>query len=126
MLQTFIFPGDVPTKKNKYVIGENRLGGKMLYKPKTVTSFEKLVAQVIMVQRGKRIEGPMKMSLTLVHSAKAEPDLDGTITTVLDAMQDAGLFDNDKEIKQILACEKRQTTGPKDLPRVEVTIGKIK
>ena len=124
-MQTFeILTDRVPTKKNRQRIGVSKSTGRpLIYKPKVVKAFETDIREALLVQRGRRIEGPMEFSMTLVYGSGTEPDLDGTITTVLDALQDGGLFDNDREIMRIYDCEKRPSSGKEDPPRVIVTIG---
>lgn len=123
-MQTLTFKGTVPTKKNKQRIGISPNGRPLIYKPKSVKEFEQMVADEILVQRGKFIDGPLQVGLYLVYDSKAEPDLDGSLTTLLDAMQDAGLFNNDRNVRKILECEKRVSAGTDDPPRAIVTIGR--
>jgi Holliday junction resolvase RusA-like endonuclease len=124
-MQTFTFYGDVPTKKNRQRIGLSRSGRPLIYKPEAVKAFEQKVQDEVLVRRGREILGDMQVSVTLIYG-KHEPDLDGTITTVLDALQDAGLFANDAKVTRIHDCEKRRSTSANDdPPRVIVTIGSI-
>lgn len=119
MVQTLTIPGAIPTKKNKYRV---RGDGKGFFKPPVVKDFEKLVAQELVVQRARAIEGPIQISLTLVYG-RHEPDLDGSLTTLLDALQDGGLFTNDRDVRRIHDCEKRASTSDAgDPPRAIITI----
>jgi len=120
MIQTLTFLGSVPTKKNKYRI---RADGRGFYKPPVVKEFEKMVEQELMAQGARAISGPIHVSLLLVFG-KYEPDLDGSLTTLLDAMQDGGLFENDRNVMRIHDCEKRASISDReDPPRAVITIG---
>lgn len=119
MIQVLTIPGNVPTKKNKYRV---RGDGKGFFKPPVVKDFEKLVEQELLVQRARAITGPIQVSLVLVYG-RHEPDLDGSLTTLLDALQDGGLFPNDRDVRRIHDCEKRASTSEQsDPPRAIITI----
>lgn len=125
-MQTLTIMGPVPTKKNRQRIGINAHSGRpIIYKPKAVKEFEANVEGVLIEQRARRIEGPMEFSLLLIYPPNQEPDLDGSITTILDALQDGGLFDDDAMVLRITECEKRKSTSTQDPPRAIVSIGKI-
>lgn len=95
---TLTILGRIPTKKNKYRIAKG--GG--LFKPKDVTDFEKMFAKEVAVQHIGFITGPVGIHITLVHK-QPEPDLDGAITTVLDCLQNSGVYQNDKQVTEIEA-----------------------
>lgn len=124
-MQTFIFPGNFGSKKNKNRAALSKTGKVFVYKTKATKSIEKMVEDELRAHGARRIEGPMQVdSFILVYDHKHEPDIDGALTTLLDAMQDAGLYDNDKMLIRVKEMEKRVSTSKEDYPRAIVTIGK--
>ena len=103
-MQTVIIPGDIPVKKNSY-----RIAGKRMFKPREITAFEQLVEKCVLGK--KEVKGKMGVEITL--NFWNNRDLDGAATTILDALQDAGLFKNDKDV-QTLHVEKYQVESPQN------------
>lgn len=97
MNQTIIIKGNVPSKKNSYRVAGR--GG--MFKPKKIGEFERMVRQEVLAQKIKRMEGELCMQCTF--STRRRNDLDNMVTSMMDALQDAGVFKNDKEIKKIVA-----------------------
>ena len=103
MKQTISISGEVPVKKNSYQIGKN--GG--LYKPKKITDFEELVSGELLAQKIKAIPDDAEITIeSAVFYIKRDKDLDGMMTTVLDALQDGGMFKNDSKVMRIRNQEK--------------------
>ena len=104
MKQTITITGHIPVKKNSYRISRN--GG--VYKPESVTDYETTVAQDVLVQRIRNMDEAIAASDTfevqfLFLIGGKMRDTDGLVTTVLDALQDAGVFTDDKCVNKITA-----------------------
>lgn len=65
----------------------------------------------------KRIEGRIKIHIDLWFPDKRRVDIDNRIKSALDAMQDAGLFENDEQIDDLRIV--RRGVDKED-PRAEV------
>lgn len=104
--------GDVPVKKNRQRIGKH--GG--IYKDPASRDFEELVGWEAKVQKLVPVKG--KVKVTIAVRVKRDRDADGVATTMLDAMQYAGLIENDKHVME-LHVYKTQGDDPKCVVRVE-------
>ena len=114
-MKSFIFCGEVPSKKNSYTRGR---GGRV-YKAQRVVDYEEQVADELLEQKVKEIKGPMAVSIEIGH--KKRKDLDNVVTTLLDAMQYGGLYEDDNEIIAIQA--KKRLCKKEEAPFAHVTIG---
>lgn len=99
MKQTIIITGHIPVKKNKWKYARNG----HVYKPQECVDFEDNVRDEVLVQRIRNIDDYVKEGIeiqaTFLTGGK-ERDLDGLLTTVVDALQDAGVFENDKMVNR--------------------------
>lgn len=116
-----VLQGEIPTKKNRQRIGVSKNGRPLIYKPQVVKDFENMVAQEVMVQKVRKIYGPVELSVLYVYG-KHEPDLDGTITSIMDALQYAGVFEDDAQVVRIHDCEKRKSASKEDMPGAIIEI----
>lgn len=103
MKQTIIIKGHIPVKKNRYRIARNG----NVYKPTDVTDFEDNVREQVIVQRIRNIDhlGDIEVRAHFAIGG-SERDVDGMLTTALDALQDAGVFENDKTVQKIIATKR--------------------
>lgn len=100
--QIIIIKGKIPVKKNSY-----RYSGGGSYKPENVTDYEEAVADAVLEQGIKEMEtvreqikkvggwGEYKISAIFNISTKGHSkkrDTDGLLTTVQDALENAGVF----------------------------------
>lgn len=106
--------GEIPSKKNRQRISAR--GG--IYKAKDAREFEAMVAKEVLVSRAKEITGPMSIKIQVY--TKRQGDLDNQITSLLDALQYAGLYKNDREITEIHA--RKNMLGKGGLARAVVEI----
>lgn len=124
MEQTLTVRGHIPVKKNRYRVGKN--GG--LYKPADVVDYEDNVREQVIVQRVRNMDEVAEQAGGLCVEAVFtiggnERDTDGMLTSLLDALQDAGVFTNDKCVRRVVA-EKRYIAGTK--PHAEETTAAIR
>lgn len=89
-----------------------------MHKPPSILEFERNVAQEVLVQGLKRMEG--RLYVTMGFYVRKDRDIDNMATSVLDALQRAGVFDNDKEVVE-LHLSKYHTEG-NDPPYASITI----
>lgn len=115
MKQTITISGEVPVKKNSY--RTNSRGG--LYKPKKITDFEELVAGEILAHGLRKIPDECDIKFSGQFFIKRDKDLDGMITSVMDALQDGGVYKDDKKVVQFERCFKKIV---KDYPEAIITL----
>lgn len=89
------YAGDIPCKKNAQKI--SRYGG--IYKDPKVRQFEKDVAWSFVNYKKYKIIGDFSISGTIAIADRK--DLDGALASILDALQYAGIVENDRNLRQI-------------------------
>ena len=118
MIQTLKLPGEVPAKKNKqraiHMAG-NRIG---ILKADVVRDYEEMVWVEVIGQKIKKIEGPIRLTMELVY--RRNRDIDGSLTTIMDCLQFAGVYDNDMSITEI-ECTKRPANKG-EIPHAMITV----
>lgn len=114
MLQTFEFPGRVPSKKNSY--RANGRGG--LYKPKNVIEFEREIEKELIIQKAKPAIGSLVVRIEIQDNGRS--DIDNQATSLLDALQSGGLFPNDREVIELQVKRVPLTRGSAPRALVEV------
>lgn len=117
MRQTFTIRGEVPAKKNlqrAFVVGTHVA----IRKHERVVSYEELVWGEVKQQGVKRMEGNLKLDLT-VHYFRNR-DVDGSLTTIMDALQDAGVYDNDSQIIEAHVRKLKVTPGMSPQVRIQL------
>lgn len=106
MKTTLVLDFTIPAKKNSYRVSRN--GG--MYKPEKIKQFESDVGKEVMLQKCMQIPGTFSVRGKYFLSKGA--DLDNANTTLLDALELAGVIENDKlnihiDIWKITAGSKR-------------------
>lgn len=118
MKQTIRLPGEVPAKKNRqraiHMPG-NRIG---ILKADVVRDYEEMVWVEIIGQKIKHMEGPITLDMELVY--KRNRDVDGALTTIMDCLQFAGVYDNDMNIEDARVTKRK--AGPGEIPHALVTL----
>jgi Holliday junction resolvase RusA-like endonuclease len=92
--------GEIPVKKNRQRIGAH--GG--IYKDPASREYEEMVGWECRLKRIEPIEGPF--AIGGVFYINPRKDLDGVLTTLLDALQRAGAIENDKLLSEIRLLKK--------------------
>lgn len=113
-MQEFVFGGEVPPKKSL-----QRIAGNRIRKNERVSEYEEMVADELIAQGAKKIEEPIAVHFTF--HVKRDRDIDGSITTLFDAMQYGGLYENDKEICLVKAV--KVICGKDEHPHTVVRVG---
>ncbi len=72
--------------------------------------FKKQVADIVS-QVGGRIEGRLEVFIALSCPTKRQYDIDGRIKATLDALQDAGVFEDDEQIDSLHVIRRPVTKG---------------
>ena len=80
-------------------------------------AWKKTALQLALLQRPKRIEGDIEVVLT-VHFKDRRRDLDNAAKPVLDLLQAAGCYENDRQITRI----RMERHVDKGNPRVEIEV----
>ena len=68
--------------------------------------FKERVAEIV-AEAGQRIEGRLQIFMSLYAPTKRKYDIDNRIKATLDALQDAGVFEDDEQVDKITVkrCE---------------------
>lgn len=122
MKQDITITGHIPVKKNKWKYGRNG----RVYKPQECVDFEENVRWEVIAQRIKNIdhlvtdEG-IQIEAIFITGGK-ERDLDGMMTTIIDALQDAGVFENDKKVLRIVGYKNHLNSRKPKEEKAHITI----
>lgn len=118
MIQTIRLPGEVPAKKNRqraiHMPG-NRIG---ILKADVVRDYEEMTHIEVIGQKIKRIEGPIVLKMELVY--RRNRDVDGALTTIMDCLQFAGVYDNDMSIVDAQVTKRPANKG--EIPHAVITL----
>lgn len=90
------YKGEIPVKKNRQRI--SRHGG--IYKDPASANFEFQIGWEWRLTRQEPILGPFKI-VSAYFCITGRKDLDGCLTSLLDALQNAGAIENDKHLMEI-------------------------
>jgi crossover junction endodeoxyribonuclease RusA len=64
--------------------------------------FKKAVAEYVLIKKVQSFGSvPLEISIWIQPRSKVLMDIDNCIKPILDAMQDAGMFDNDRQVHQV-------------------------
>lgn len=75
--------------------------------------------EVLLVSRGKKIEGRLQLYVELTASNKRRWDLDNRIKSLQDALQHAGVYEDDAQIDRLVVY--RMIVGDKDKTRIVIS-----
>ncbi len=103
---------NLPPTVNHYWLA----AGKRRYISKPGQAFRALVAAAV---NGRKIAGRLNCYVELTASNRRRWDLDNRIKALLDALQHAGLFEDDAQVDYLTVC--RMTVGDADRTRVVVS-----
>lgn len=76
------------------------------------------VALCVIAQRGRRLDGPLEVEITLYPPNRLRCDTDNRIKPVLDALQRAGVFEDDYAVVRLVVERKQPVQGGRCLVRV--------
>lgn len=80
-----------------------RRGARSTYMSKQGIAFKKAVAEIVCADPQK-IEGRLSVFISLSSPSRRKFDIDNRIKACLDALQDAGVFDDDEQIDRLGVC----------------------
>ncbi len=101
-MQVVTLTGEIPSKKNSYQPAAN--GGR--FKPKKITDFEEMVAKEVMAQAIREVLGQFTIEIE-IYTKDNRRDIDNQATTIIDSLQDAGVYANDREMVGLLVAKHR-------------------
>ena len=90
------YQGEIPVKKNTQRISKH--GG--IYKPKNAADFEETIGWEWRLTRQEPVPGTFKIVSGAFYIPERK-DLDGCLTSLLDALQYAGAIENDRLLRSI-------------------------
>lgn len=119
-MQQIMIPGEIPSKKNSYV----RLNNGRVVKPMKITDFEKLVEQCVMAYALREMKGEFSMKIK-IYTKTNRCDVDNMATTIIDALQDAGVYKNDKKLVSYCASKERVSQVQQAGAKVQILEGSL-
>jgi Holliday junction resolvase RusA-like endonuclease len=122
----FVLPFTARSKKNNRPIFFNKkIKRPFLGKSKQLRDFEKQATsvwkeQIAEIKLDQPLAGPLQAAYRFYYSGAQKADLCNLIVTLNDLAQDAGIIENDKDIKLIIEAEIFENMG---VDRCEFLIG---
>ena len=110
--------GQVVAKANNYMAVPDSSGGKRIIKNDSVRAYEKSFAMQCRTYRNRHISSPFIFHITVYHSSWRY-DLDNSIKTVLDCLQQVDAITNDNLCISIQARKSIDRHSPRVTFRIE-------
>ena len=112
--------GQVVSKANNYMAVPDSAGGRRIIKNCNIRAYERSFKEQCVVYRGKEINRPFRLHIT-VYESSAAYDLDNCLKTVLDCLQYAGAITNDNLCIGINAEKRLDRLQPRIVYGIEET-----
>ncbi len=109
--------GQVISKANNYLAVPDGGGGRRIIKNERIRAYERSFKSQCRIYRNKGIKGSFTLFAKIYHSS-VRFDLDNSIKTLLDCLQQVGAIADDKDCMRIVA----EKHIDKDRPRVTFSI----
>lgn len=116
MKQQFTLP--MPPSINRYY---RSIGAGRVVISEDGRKYRKAVKDSLLVQRAKLVTGRIGLELELCFNDKRKCDLDNRLKSLQDALQKAGLFEDDSQIDLLIVRRGEVTKGG----LVKITIGEM-
>jgi Holliday junction resolvase RusA-like endonuclease len=108
--------GQIVAKSNHYLAVPGQ-GGKRIIKDSIIREYERAFGEQCTIYRNKRISGRFRLFVRVFHRSERF-DLDNSLKTLLDCLQEAGAIENDRLCWHIEA----EKHIDKSNPRIEYCI----
>ena len=92
--------GQILAKANHYLAVPDSVGGRRIIKDEALRQYERDFKRQCSVYRSKNINKPFKLHAIIYHSSRRY-DLDNSLKTLLDMLQDVGAISNDNLCMEI-------------------------
>lgn len=111
--------GQVVAKANNYkAVPDKSTGGRRIIKSEDVRNYEKSFARQCKIYRNRKINGMFKL-LIAVYQKSQRYDLDNSIKTVLDCLQQVNAITNDSLCYSIVAEKRIDRQNPRIVFAIE-------
>lgn len=104
--------GQILAKANHYLAVPDSEGGRRIIKDKEFREYERNFMKQCKVYRGRLIDRPFKLHAVVFHSS-VKFDLDNSLKTLLDLLQDVKAIKNDSLCMEITAKKVIDRTKPR-------------
>lgn len=118
MIERETILGQVVAKANNYKTVPDKCGGKRIIKSDAVRKYEREFARQCRIYRNRQINGQFKL-LIAVYQSSVRYDLDNSIKTVLDCLQQVRAITNDSLCYSIIAEKRIDRRNPRIVFAIE-------
>lgn len=118
MIERETILGQVVAKANNYKAVPDKYGGKRIIKSDAVRKYEREFARQCRIYRNRQINGQFKLMIAIYQSS-ARYDLDNSIKTVLDCLQQVKAITNDSLCYSIVAEKRIDRRNPRIVFAIE-------
>ena len=119
MIEKETIYGQVVAKANSYkAVPDKSTGGRRIIKNEDVRNYEKSFARQCKIYRNRKIDGMFKL-LIAVYQKSQRYDLDNSIKTVLDCLQQVNAITNDSLCYSIVAEKRIDRLNPRIVFAIE-------
>ena len=118
MIEREMILGQVVAKVNNYKAVPDKCGGKRIIKSDAVRKYEREFARQCRIYRNRQINGQFKLMIA-VYQSSVRHDLDNSIKTVLDCLQQVRAITNDSLCYSIIAEKRIDRRNPRIVFAIE-------
>lgn len=117
-MESEVIYGQVLAKANHYMAVPDGSGGRRIIKDKPFREYEKAFRKQCRIYKDRHINKCFKLSATVFHSS-TRYDLDNSLKTILDLLQDVGAITNDALCMEIEARKVIDRENPRVVFSIE-------
>jgi len=115
---SIVIPGQPASKKNSQIV--RCINGKpLLLQSKAYRAYEKAALKALMEYQGKRVSGPVEVTVHYWLKDNRRPDLNNLMAATADILEKAGVISNDRDI---VSWDGSRIMGTSPNPRAEIIL----